>query len=53
MIYVIDISRREEVWHARREFFAGDFPVSTLVEVSTLAMPDLKVEVEAIAVRSG
>ena len=53
VIYVTDISRREEVWRARREFFAGDFPVSTLVEVSALAMPELKVEIEAIAVRSG
>ena len=51
VIYVTDISRREEVWRARREFFSGDFPVSTLVEVSALAMPDLKVEIEAIAVR--
>ena len=51
VIYVTDISRREEVWRARREFFSGDFPVSTLIEVSALAMPDLKVEIEAIAVR--
>ncbi len=53
VIYVTDISRREEVWRARREFFRGDFPVSTLVEVSALAMPELKVEIEAIAVRPG
>ncbi len=53
VIYITDISRREEVWRARREFFRGDFPVSTLVEVSALAMPELKVEIEAIAVRSG
>jgi enamine deaminase RidA (YjgF/YER057c/UK114 family) len=51
VIYVTDISRREEVWRARREFFSGDFPVSTLVEVSALAAPELKVEVEAIAIR--
>jgi 2-iminobutanoate/2-iminopropanoate deaminase len=51
VIYVTDISRREEVWRARREFFSGDFPVSTLVEVSALAMPELKVEIEAVAIR--
>ena len=51
VIYVTNISRREEVWRARREFFSGDFPVSTLVEVSALAMPELKVEIEAIAIR--
>ena len=46
-IFVTDISRREEVWKARREFFTGDFPCSTLVEVSALARPGLAVEIEA------
>lgn len=46
-IYVTDIRQREEVWRARREFFTGDFPVSTLVEVRALATPALTVEVNA------
>jgi enamine deaminase RidA (YjgF/YER057c/UK114 family) len=46
-IFVTDISRREEVWKARAEFFTGDFPCSTLVEVSALARPGLAVEIEA------
>jgi 2-iminobutanoate/2-iminopropanoate deaminase len=50
VIFVTDIKRREEVWKARREVFTGDFPVSTLVEVSALAAPELLVEVEAIGV---
>ena len=49
-IFVTDISRREEVWKARREFFEGDFPCSTLVEVAALARPGLLVEIEAQAV---
>jgi len=49
IIYVTDITRREEVWRARREFFTGNFPVSTLVEVRALAVPAIKVEIEAIA----
>lgn len=49
-IFVTDITRREEVWRARREFFTGDFPVSTLVEVSALAAPELLVEIEAVAI---
>ncbi len=49
-IFVTDISRREEVWKARREFFEGDFPTSTLVEVAALARPGLLVEIEAQAV---
>jgi enamine deaminase RidA (YjgF/YER057c/UK114 family) len=48
-IFVTDIKRREEVWKARAEFFTDDFPVSTLVEVSGLARPDLLVEIEAVA----
>ena len=46
-IFVTDISRREEVWKARREFFTGEFPCSTLVEVAALARPGLAVEIEA------
>ncbi len=49
VIFVTDIKNREKVWRARQEVFAGDFPVSTLVEVAALASPDLKVEIEAIA----
>jgi len=46
---VTDMKRREEVWKARREFFTGAFPVSTLVEVRALAAPELLVEIEAVA----
>ena len=49
-IFVTDIDQRQEVWRARREFFSGDFPVSTLVEVSALALPEMEVEVEAVAI---
>lgn len=47
-IFVTNIGNREEVWRARREFFTGDFPVSTLVEVSALATPEMLVEIEAV-----
>lgn len=50
IIYVTDIEERDEVWTARREFFSGDFPVSTLIEISKLARPEMKVEIEAMAV---
>ena len=49
-IFVTNIDQRQEVWRARREFFTGNFPVSTLVEVSALALPEMEVEVEAVAV---
>ena len=48
-IYVVDIRKNTEVWRARREFFSGDFPASTLVEVRSLATPDVLVEIEAVA----
>jgi reactive intermediate/imine deaminase len=52
-IFVIDITQRAAIGDARREFFSGDFPCSTLVQISALAQPGLLVEIEAIAVRSG
>ena len=52
-IYVTDITKREEVWKARKEFFTGDFPTSTLVEVKALATPQLHVEVNAIGFLGG
>jgi enamine deaminase RidA (YjgF/YER057c/UK114 family) len=48
-IYVVNIKKNTEVWRARQEFFTGDFPCSTLVEVRSLATSDILVEIEAIA----
>lgn len=48
-IFVTDISQREAVWRARREFFSGDFPACSLVEVSALAEPSILVEIEGVA----
>jgi enamine deaminase RidA (YjgF/YER057c/UK114 family) len=48
-IFVTDIKNREKVWKARQEFFTGNFPASTLVQVAALATPELKVEIEAVA----
>jgi len=48
-IYVVDITKNTEVWRARREFFSGDFPASTLVEVRSLAGAETLVEIEAVA----
>jgi enamine deaminase RidA (YjgF/YER057c/UK114 family) len=48
-IFVVNIKNNTEVWRARREFFTGDFPASTLVEVRSLAGPETLVEIETIA----
>lgn len=49
-IYLTRIENRQEVWRARKEFFSGAFPVATLVEVSSLAEPEILVEIEAVAI---
>lgn len=49
-IYVTNMAENHHVWKARKEFFTGDFPACTLVEVSALANPQILVEIEAIAI---
>ena len=48
-VFVTNIKNNVKVWAARREFFTGNFPASTLVEVRALASPEILVEIEAIA----
>ena len=48
-MFVTEIANNTKVWAARREFFTGDFPASTLVEVSAFAAPEILVEIEAVA----
>jgi 2-iminobutanoate/2-iminopropanoate deaminase len=48
-IFMVDITKNTEVWRARREFFTGDFPASTLVEVRSLAGAETLVEIETVA----
>lgn len=50
-VYVTDITKRLEIGEARRKFFSGDFPTSTLVQVAALVEPGLLVEIEATAIR--
>lgn len=49
-IFVTDISDNTQVWKARQEFFSGDFPACSLVEVAALAKPEILLEIEAIAI---
>lgn len=48
-IFVTDISQNKGVWRARREFFSGDFPACSLVEVTALTIPGMLVEIESVA----
>jgi 2-iminobutanoate/2-iminopropanoate deaminase len=48
-IFLTDIDDRPKINPLRREIFGGTRPASTLVEVSRLAVPGAKVEIEAVA----
>jgi 2-iminobutanoate/2-iminopropanoate deaminase len=48
-IFVTDITQNTEVWRARKEFFTGDFPACSLVQVAALARPDISIEIEGFA----
>jgi enamine deaminase RidA (YjgF/YER057c/UK114 family) len=49
-IYVVDISRGDEVGRAHAEVFGDSRPAMAMVEVSALYHPRMLVEVEAVAV---
>jgi 2-iminobutanoate/2-iminopropanoate deaminase len=49
-VYMTDISERAAINPRRIEYFGEHRPASTLVEVSALVDPRMKVEIEAIAV---
>ena len=51
-IFMIDISERELINPKRIEFFGDHKPASSLVEVSALVDPRMKVEIEAEAIIS-
>jgi reactive intermediate/imine deaminase len=48
-VFLTDIADRARINPARQAFFGEARPASTLVEVSALAVPGMKVEIEAIA----
>jgi len=48
-VYVTDIADRVRINPVRQELFGDARPASTLVEVSALAIPGAKLEVEAVA----
>lgn len=47
-VYLTDVSDRMRINPVRQEFFGESKPASTLVEVSALALPGMKVEIEAV-----
>jgi 2-iminobutanoate/2-iminopropanoate deaminase len=48
-VYLLDIDDRPRINPVRQEFFGAARPASTLVEVSRLAVPGARLEIEAVA----
>lgn len=48
-VFLTDIGDRAAINPVRKEFFGDAKPASTLFEVSALAVPDMLVEIEAVA----
>jgi 2-iminobutanoate/2-iminopropanoate deaminase len=48
-VYLTDVDDRPKINPVRREVFGDTRPSSTLVEVSRLAVPGAKVEIDAVA----
>ena len=49
-VYLTDVDDRKRINPIRQRYFGQHRPASTLVEVSALVLPELKVEIEAQAV---
>jgi 2-iminobutanoate/2-iminopropanoate deaminase len=52
-VFLTDVDDRPLINPVREAFFGGARPASTLVEISRLAVPGAKIEVEAVAVVRG
>lgn len=47
-VYLTDVNDRTRINPVRQEYFGKTLPASTLIGISALVMPELKVEIEAI-----
>lgn len=48
-VYLTDVADRAKINPVRQEFFGKTRPASTLIGVAALAVPGMKVEIEAVA----
>jgi reactive intermediate/imine deaminase len=49
-VYVTDLRYFKEIHEVRAQYFKGDLPASTLVQVSRLVNEDCMIEIDAVAV---
>lgn len=52
-IYMTDISQFPKIVALRKRFFSKPYPADTIVEVKALGLPELQIEIEAIAIAKG
>jgi 2-iminobutanoate/2-iminopropanoate deaminase len=48
-VYLTDVDDRAKINPVRQEFFGAARPASTLIGVAALALPGMKIEIEAVA----
>ena len=52
-IYLTDMSHFPEIVELRERWFSAPYPADTIVEVKALALPELMIEIEAVALAEG
>ncbi|MGE3745295.1 MAG: RidA family protein [Sphingomonadaceae bacterium] len=52
-IYLTDMAWFPEIMELRRRYFSFPYPADTIVEVSSLALPDLMIEIDVVALEAG
>jgi enamine deaminase RidA (YjgF/YER057c/UK114 family) len=52
-IYLTDMANFEKIVALRKRFFTPPYPADTIVEVRSLALPELEIEIEAVALTNG
>ena len=52
-IYLKDMRNFPKIVSLREQYFTSPYPADTIVEVSSLALPELEIEIEAVALAEG
>lgn len=52
-IYLKDMRNFPKIVSLREQYFTAPYPADTIVEVSSLALPELEIEIEAVALAEG
>ena len=52
-VYITDMGNFPTIMSLREQYFTPPYPAETLVEVSSLALPELEIEIEAVALADG